>query len=90
MTSSTSAASAEALAPQTNNKERTPPAATAAEAPHKSMERSISHLEDVQAFDVADADLPPLPDASDDSFMRQDFNEDLVPSDGSDFLVGCT
>jgi chromosome segregation ATPase len=86
MTSSTSAASAEA--PQTNNKEQehTPSAATPAEVPHKSMERSISHLEDVQAFDVADADLPPLPDASDDSFMRHDFNEDLVPSDGSDFL----
>ncbi|KAF3004854.1 Anucleate primary sterigmata protein B [Curvularia kusanoi] len=84
MTSSPAPASAEA--PQTNNSATTS-AATESETPHRSMERSISHLEDVQAFDVADADLPPLPDASDDdSFLRQDFQDDLIPSDGSDIM----
>lgn len=50
------------------------------------MERSISDFEDVQAFDVADADLPPLPEPEDDSFLRQDFHDDNDPSDGSEYL----
>lgn len=72
--------------PQTNNGEPTPTAATLAEATRNPMERSISDLEDVQAFDVADADLPPLPEPEDDSFLRHDFHDDNVPSDGSEFL----
>ncbi|KAF3033522.1 Anucleate primary sterigmata protein B [Didymella keratinophila] len=75
-----------AEAPQTNNGEPTPTAATSAESTHNPMERSISDLEDVQAFDVADADLPPLPEPEDDSFLRHDFHDDNVPSDGSEFM----
>jgi hypothetical protein len=75
-----------AEAPQTNNGEPTPTAATSAETTHNPMERSISDLEDVQAFDVADADLPPLPEPEDDSFLRHDFHDDNVPSDGSEFM----
>lgn len=71
---------------QTNNGEPIPTTATRAETAHNSMERSISDSEDVQAFDVADADLPPLPTPNDDSFLRQDFNDDNAPSDGSDFM----
>ncbi|UPX19467.1 uncharacterized protein EKO05_0009727 [Ascochyta rabiei] len=83
---STNAPASAAEAPQTNNSEPTPTAATQAETTHNPMERSTSDYEDVQAFDVADADLPALPPPEDDSFLRHDFNDDNVPSDGSDFL----
>jgi hypothetical protein len=83
---SPSAPASTAEAPQTNNSEPAPAAAKTAEATHNPMERSISNLEDVQAFDQPDADLPPLPTPEDDSFLRQDFSDDQVPSDGSDFL----
>ncbi|KAJ4986839.1 microtubule associated protein [Stagonosporopsis vannaccii] len=81
-----SPASSSAEAPQTNNDEPTPTDATPAKSTHNSMERSISDFADVQAFDVADADLPPLPDTDDDSFLRHDLHDDSAPSDGSDFL----
>lgn len=84
MASSTASASAEA--PQTNNNETATTATTRAGDTQKHMERSISDFEDVQSFDVADEDLPPLPDPDDDSFLRQDFNDDHVPSDGSEFM----
>ena len=84
MAPSTAPASAEA--PQTNNGEPTTTTATLAGTTHNPMERSISDFEDVQAFDVADADLPPLPEPEDDSFLRQDFHDDNDPSDGSEYL----
>jgi hypothetical protein len=48
---------------------------TPAHAPNDSMAHDISEADDVRTFEVPDADLPPLPAASEDSFLQQDFLE---------------
>ncbi|CAI6338956.1 unnamed protein product [Periconia digitata] len=75
-------------APQINPPEPALPSrSTASAAQTHELSHDLSDGEDVQAFDMADSDLPPLPqDDDDDSFLQTNFGESPGPGSESGFM----